>query len=104
LQRAALTNPGYLPSLLSTVRHFPMGELEYAFKAIGHDTHRATMIVWPELDSTTPYENLHKLRTLIPHARVVTIPDAAHADPLVNEKLCGVLAATLQRFMMETTK
>ena len=87
-------------SLLSTARHFPMGELRGAFEDVARACCAArgarVLIVWGDRDATCPYANALRLRDEIfgacrPAARLVTIRGARHC--VYSERAAEVAAA-----------
>ena len=86
-------------SLLSTARHFPMGELRGAFEDVAKACCGArgarVLVVWGDRDATCPYENALCLRDEVfgAAARLVTVRGARHC--VYSERAAEVAAAII---------
>ncbi|WP_422379100.1 alpha/beta fold hydrolase [Marinicellulosiphila megalodicopiae] len=69
--------PGFMRSALSTLRNSPVLDYTDGWKKLGN-LGKPTMFIWGKQDVSFPYSNTEKLSKLIPHAKVVSIEDAAH--------------------------
>lgn len=64
-------------SALSTLRYSPVLDYTDGWDKLG-DLNKPTMFIWGKQDVSFPYSNTKKLSKLIPHAKVVSIEDAAY--------------------------
>lgn len=69
---------GYLRSLLSTLRHFPMGDMKAEYVRVGRRDIPVTAI-WGDQDTVVRPDNAVRLRNAIPHAKVDLIAGGSHA-------------------------
>jgi pimeloyl-ACP methyl ester carboxylesterase len=69
---------GYLRSLLSTMRHFPMGEMEAEFERVGA-AGIPLLAVWGDRDSIVPPANAKRVAGAVPQAQVEMIAGGTHA-------------------------
>ncbi len=69
---------GYLPALLSTLRHFPMGDMNAEFTAIG-TTDLPVLAVWGTEDTVVPPTNGKLLKSEVPKADVRFLEGGTHA-------------------------
>eukprot|EP00051_Salpingoeca_urceolata_P023221 m.390966 g.390966 ORF g.390966 m.390966 type:complete len:339 (+) comp20079_c0_seq3:125-1141(+) len=88
LQANQANHPGLVPSLLSTMRHFPMSGLTETYDALGRGAvdpagHRVKvplLVVWGDRDVVVPWANHKELLRRVPHAEFVALEGAGHAD------------------------
>lgn len=86
--------PGYLGSLLSLYRYFPLREMEEIYYAIGRSL-KNVLIIWGGRDKVTPYGKCIKfMEKAFPNATIVDIVDAGHN--CVYEKFEEVVTEVLQ--------
>jgi len=87
-QQAAI--PGYYPSLLNTLRHFPLDGLQGSFEAVGV---RGTPVaaLFGAGDDLIPIEAADILQAAIPKAEIERVDGGSH--DLVMEEPERVLAA-----------
>ena len=69
--------PGFMRSALSTLRYSPVLDYTDGWKKLGN-LNKPTMFIWGKQDVSFPYSNTAKVSKLIPHAKIVSIEDAAH--------------------------
>ena len=69
---------GYLRSLLSMMRHFPMGEMEVEFERVGA-AEIPLLAVWGDRDSIVPPANAKRVSDAVPQAQVEVIAGGTHA-------------------------
>jgi pimeloyl-ACP methyl ester carboxylesterase len=69
---------GYLPALLSTMRHYPLHDLSAAYRRVGA-LGIPTYAVWGTDDQTVPYAGAEKVITAIPQTRLYTIEGGGHS-------------------------
>ena len=69
---------GYLPALLSTLRHYPMYDLSEAYEKVGQ-LDIPTFAIWGTDDQTVPYAGLKKVKAAIPHSEHFTIKGGQHS-------------------------
>ncbi|MBV1919412.1 MAG: alpha/beta hydrolase [Pseudomonadales bacterium] len=70
-------HPGFSRSLLSTLRHSPVRDYTEGWAALGR-TNIPTTFIWGKQDISFPYSNVEKATTLVPHANIIAIENAAH--------------------------
>ncbi|KAH7923621.1 alpha/beta-hydrolase [Leucogyrophana mollusca] len=75
LQSAHL--PHYNAAVASCLRDGPIRGLTSAFEALAHSGNQVLLIHGTE-DRTVPYKYTSKIRTLVPDAELVTIPEGGH--------------------------
>ena len=85
---------GYLGSLLSTYRLFPLRGMEELYTAVGRHP-RAVMVIWGDQDEVCTYRPcIHQMERSFPSAPIVDIKNAGHNcifekfDEVVTEILC----------------
>ncbi len=69
---------GYLPALLSTLRHFPMNNMSASYRSVG-DMGIPVLALWGSEDRIVPAENAERLSLLVPQASVRIIEGGTHA-------------------------
>lgn len=69
---------GYFRSLLSTLRHYPMGNLEDEFQRVG-TSKIPSLAIWGDQDSVVPPTNAALLGDAVPQAVFETIEGGTHA-------------------------
>lgn len=69
---------GYLRSLLSTMRNFPMGAMEDEFERVG-EAKIPLLAIWGDADSVVPPTNAKRIAAAAPHAVFETITGGTHA-------------------------
>jgi len=69
---------GYLRSLVSTIRHFPMTSSEPAFAAVGKQA-LPVAVIWGDLDVVVPYANAPLVKRAIPRLELTTIKGGHHS-------------------------
>ncbi|MFP8882136.1 MAG: alpha/beta fold hydrolase [Myxococcota bacterium] len=87
---------GYLRSLLSTMRHFPMGAMQVEYEAVGA-AGIPVLAVWGDQDSTVPPGNAKLVERAIPDARIEMIRGGTHAITYSEPK--RVSAALVEFFL-----
>lgn len=86
--------PGYLGSLLSLYRYFPLREMEEIYYAIGRHT-KNVLIIWGNRDKIAPYAKCIKfMEKAFPNATIVDIADCGHN--CIYEKFEEVVTELLQ--------
>ena len=70
---------GTLYAWLSTMRHFPIQELESSYRAVG-DLNTPVLIVWGKEDRVLPFATTEKVMAAIPHAELLAVEQAGHAS------------------------
>jgi pimeloyl-ACP methyl ester carboxylesterase len=83
---------GTLYAWLSTIRHFPIQELESSYRAVG-DSRKPVLLVWGREDRVLPFATTEKVRAAIPQAELLAVEQAGHASHY--EKSAAVNAAIL---------
>lgn len=69
---------GYLRSLLSTLRHFPMGKMANEYEQVGA-AKVPVLAIWGDRDAIVPPENAGRLATRVPNAKIEIIAGGTHA-------------------------
>ena len=69
---------GYTDSLLSTLRHFPMGNLQHRYRLVGETTIPVTAI-WGTEDSVVPYAGATAMASDVPQLQLVTLVGGSHS-------------------------
>ena len=70
---------GTLRAWLSTIRHFPIQELEASFRAVG-DSRIPVLLVWGKEDRVLPFATTEKVRAAIPQLELLAVERAGHAS------------------------
>jgi pimeloyl-ACP methyl ester carboxylesterase len=86
---------GTLYAWLSTMRHFPIQDLESSYRAVG-DLHRPVLLVWGKEDRVLPFATAEKVRAAIPQVELLALEQAGHAShyeksAVVNEAILTFL-------------
>ncbi len=69
---------GYLRSLLSTLRHFPLSDMEGEFERVGA-AEFPVLAIWGDRDSVVPPENAKRVVNAVPRAKIEMITAGTHA-------------------------
>ena len=78
-------NPGFFPALLSTLRNFPLSDMEWAYHAVAEKLWaNSTLVVWGDLDEVTPFGHSETVMRIFgpDKARLVVLPQCGHVDAL----------------------
>jgi pimeloyl-ACP methyl ester carboxylesterase len=102
-------SPRFLPTIaLDALRAGPLTILRAAQYLIADDVRpllplirTPTLLIWGERDPLTPLEHAHEMRRLIPGARLITLPKAAHV-PMADRP--AEFNAALSEFLAERTE
>ncbi len=86
---------GFLPALLSMLRHYPLETLEKEYRRFGREE-IPTLLIWGDRDKTIPLENADKVKAAIPHAELTVIPGGGHS---VLYEQPGVVNPALVKFL-----
>lgn len=70
---------GTLYAWLSTIRHFPMQELESSYRAVG-DSRKPVLLVWGKEDRVLPFATAEKVMAAIPQVELLALEQAGHAS------------------------
>jgi pimeloyl-ACP methyl ester carboxylesterase len=70
---------GTLSAWLSTIRHFPIRELESSYRAVG-DSRKPVLCIWGKEDRVLPFATTEKVRAAIPQVELLAIDSAGHAS------------------------
>ncbi|QRV93890.1 alpha/beta hydrolase family protein [Ceratobasidium sp. AG-Ba] len=70
--------PGYLAALASSIYVGPLRGLEGAFRRVGKLRDVKIQLIWGAKDAVVDYKYAAKIKSLIPHADLVTLEDAGH--------------------------
>jgi len=70
---------GTLHAWLSTMRHFPIQELESSYRAVG-DSRKPVLLVWGKEDRVLPFATTDKVRAAIPQVELLAVEQAGHAS------------------------
>jgi len=87
---------GYLPSILSTMRNYPMSDLSLDYATAGKQG-IPTYAIWGTEDKSVPFAGTDQVKQYIPHVQIFAIKGASHSVPYaeadqVNKILLEVLA------------
>ena len=69
---------GYLPAILSTLRHFPMAAMQNEYAVVGKQDF-PVLAVWGARDNVVPVTNVERIKTLVPRAHFAILDHAHHA-------------------------
>jgi pimeloyl-ACP methyl ester carboxylesterase len=83
---------GYLRSLISTVRHFPLYGMQAQFEQVGRQS-LPVSVIWGDLDAIVPYANAAKVKRAIPQLQLTTIKGGRHAIPYTEAELVAAVLA-----------
>ncbi|OUR79566.1 hypothetical protein A9Q83_03975 [Alphaproteobacteria bacterium 46_93_T64] len=75
---AQMAYAGYLPALLSTLRHFPMSDMQTEYIDVGR-TDLPVLAIWGTEDTVVPPSNAELLKTAIPSASLKFLKEGTHA-------------------------
>lgn len=78
LYEQQMNYPGYLPALLSTLRHYPLGGLQKEYQTIGQSK-LPVMAIWGTNDTVVPTANSKALQAAIPGASVILLEGGTHS-------------------------
>lgn len=86
---------GYLPAILSTMRHYPMYDLSTAYQKVGH-AGIPTQAIWGTEDTVVPISGSKKVLKHIPQLKLHPVKGAAHSvtyaqSKQVNKLLLAIL-------------
>jgi len=86
---------GYLESILSTMRHYPMYNLSKAYEKVGK-AGIPTSAIWGTDDSVVPFASSEQVSQFIPHLKLHPVDGASHSvtyanSDEVNRLLLGIL-------------
>ena len=91
---------GFGEALLSTLRHYPLGTSEVAYREAGQSP-RPVMVIWGEADVTVPFLYSKKLMELMPNTKLYSYEKLGHSigfsqTPLITRRLLDFLASQPQ--------
>ena len=94
-------HPGFLPSMLSTIRHYPLGSLHEEFRSLPSKFENdSILILWGEEDTVTPFSNAKVLKEMLGEtAKLQTIPQAGHEDAYHIPDLFQLAVDTIENFL-----
>ncbi len=86
---------GYLPSILSTMRHYPMFDLSDAYKKVGL-SNIPTHAIWGTEDKIVPFNGSEHVLKYIPRLKLYPVEKASHSvtfakSEIVNSLLLNIL-------------
>jgi pimeloyl-ACP methyl ester carboxylesterase len=86
---------GYLASILSTMRHYPMYDLSKEYEKVGK-LGIPTFAIWGTDDKVVPFSGTEKVKTAIPQIEIFPVEGAGHSvtyarTPEVNRILVQLL-------------
>eukprot|EP00121_Abeoforma_whisleri_P004937 Awhi_evm1s4466 len=107
LQYQIANHPGFLDSVLSTLRYFPIHDATDTFSRLNEqfsDLDKKTLILWGDKDITTPISNAEDLMVLLKDsASLKVLENCAHADMLATESCFTPLTSLiLNHFDLES--
>lgn len=68
---------GYTDAMLSTLRHYPMGDLAHRYKPLG-ETGIPVTAIWGTADKIVPYDGAALMAQDIPQLELITVDGANH--------------------------
>ena len=74
---------GYLESILSTMRHYPMYNLSAAYEKVGR-AGIPTSAIWGTDDAVVPIAGSEQVRKFIPHLKLHPVAGASHSVTYAN--------------------
>lgn len=77
---------GYLPAVLSTMRHYPMHDLSEDYEAVGR-TDIPTWAIWGTEDKVVPFDGSKQVKNAIPQTQVIPVAGAAHSVTYARTKM-----------------
>ena len=88
---------GYLPSLLSMLRNYPMHHMRYIYSQVAK-YNIPTLLIWGDADCTVPFKHSEKILALMPTAKLEVIPGGNHT--LIYEEAAKACPAMV-KFLLE---
>ncbi|GEM_PF-2496175 len=88
LQRADVR--GFTHSVLSTLRNLLSEDLKSAYEKLS-DFQKSILMIWGENDRTIPLDTSHKLREILPDARLAVIAGTGHIPHFENPEICALM-------------
>jgi pimeloyl-ACP methyl ester carboxylesterase len=70
---------GALSASLSTIRYFPILDLESSYRVVG-DSRRPVLCIWGKEDRVVPFASAEKLKAAIPQVELLAVDQAGHAS------------------------
>lgn len=70
------THPGFVPSLLSTLRDFPLTDMRDTFTKIPNNI--PVHFIWGDIDTICPLPSKKTLKTLVPNSKLHILKNANH--------------------------
>jgi len=96
LSQRVMHSPGHIRGILSSIRHFPLNNLDAGFSALQNHTF-PVMAIWGENDLVCPFEaSSARLRELLPKLELKPIKECGHDD--LVEKDASTTAAFIDEF------
>merc|ERR1712070_172922 len=101
LQKQIAVHPGFISSILSTIRHYPLSNLHQEFEALSSlRTKGSILVLWGEEDTVTPYENHKLLLNLLGNTAILeSLPNAGHVDALHLPQLFTRALNSIEKFL-----
>lgn len=88
---------GYLPALLSMLRHYPLHALGATYSKLGA-TGIPTLLIWGEEDNVVPPSNANEVMKRAPHAKLRTLPGCGHTAVYENgDKVAPLIVEFLSK-------
>lgn len=69
---------GYLPAILSTMRHYPLYNLSKEYETVGKSG-IPVYAIWGTDDQVVPFEGSEKVKKAIPHVKIFPVSGANHS-------------------------
>ena len=86
---------GYLDSILSTMRNYPMYDLSTEYEKVGR-SRIPTFAIWGTDDQVVPFSTSENVKTAIPHIKIFPIKGAGHSVTYTEtEKVNAILVDLL---------
>jgi pimeloyl-ACP methyl ester carboxylesterase len=102
LMRQTSVNPGFFPALLSTLRNFPLNDMEDGYRKLGETRpENGILVIWGDLDEVTPFYHSETVMKLLGpgKARLLVLDDCGHVDALEVPKNIAQMMPPLIEFL-----
>jgi pimeloyl-ACP methyl ester carboxylesterase len=90
---------GYLRSLLSTLRHYPLNEMEAEYESVGA-ARIPVLAIWGDEDPVVPPSNAALVAEAIPHAKFASVAGGTHAITYSEPEF---VSAALVEFLQDSS-
>ncbi|MBT3702025.1 MAG: alpha/beta hydrolase [Alphaproteobacteria bacterium] len=84
---------GFLRSMVSTMRHFPLTTLQTQYEVVGKQG-LPVAAIWGDQDSVVPVWQADLVKNAVPHLQLHVIKGGYHSVPFINTDESGPILAT----------